>query len=119
LAGTSGDLARWARQLYMGRVLGPEGTALLLSDFRATTNYQPGVVYGYGVQALSVDGHPALGHSGRFLGARSSVRHFSLDGVTIAVLINQSRADPAVIVRALLAIATPIGPICPECPLVR
>jgi D-alanyl-D-alanine carboxypeptidase len=109
MAGTSADLARWGRTLYSGQVLGPLGTALLLSDFRKTNHYLPGVVYGYGVQAVSIDGHPALGHSGRFLGARSAVRHFSVDGLTIAVLINQSRADPAVIVRALLKVALSTG----------
>jgi D-alanyl-D-alanine carboxypeptidase len=115
MAGTSADLARWARALYTGRVLGPDGTALLLSGFSKTTNYVPGVVYGYGVQAFSIDDHPALGHSGRLLGFRSAVRHFPLDGLTIAVLTNQSRADPAVILRALLADAQPVTRTCRLC----
>jgi D-alanyl-D-alanine carboxypeptidase len=115
MAGTSGDLARWARALYGGAVLGPQGTALLLGGFTKTTAYLPGVAYGYGVQALSIDGHPSLGHSGRLLGFRSAVRHFPLDGLTIAVLTNQSRADPGVIVRALLAVALPHARACPMC----
>jgi hypothetical protein len=118
MAGTSGDLARWGRALYSGRVLGPQGTATLLGAFTRTTSYLPGVAYGYGVQALSIDGHPSLGHSGRLLGFRSAVRHFPLDGLTIAVLTNQSRADPGVVVRALLAAAVappPTGPVCPAC----
>jgi D-alanyl-D-alanine carboxypeptidase len=115
LAATSGDLATWGRALYGGRVLGPTGTGLLLSGFSKTTNYLPGVSYGYGVQALSIDGHPSLGHSGRLLGFRGAIRHFPLEGLTIAVLTNQSRADPAVIVRRLLAIALPIAPPCPRC----
>ena len=98
-------------------VLGPAGTALLLSGFSKTTAYLPGVVYGFGVQAVSIDGHPSLGHSGRLLGFRSVGRHFPLDGVTIAVLTNQSRDDPGTILRALLAVATaaPIAPPCPSC----
>jgi D-alanyl-D-alanine carboxypeptidase len=115
MAGTSGDLARWARALYRGDVLGPSGTALLLSDFTKATAYLRGVTYGYGVQALSVDGHPSLGHSGRLLGFRSAVRHFPLDGITIAVLTNQSRADPAAVVRALLKVALPAS-VCTSCP---
>ena len=117
IAGTSGDLARWARALYGGDVLGPTGTAMLLSGFSKTTSYLPGVAYGYGVQAVSIDGHPSLGHSGRLLGFRSVARHFPLEGLTIAVLTNQSRADPGVILRALLAEATrqPIAPICRSC----
>ena len=106
---------RFGRRGAGGKVLGPQGTALLLSGFTKTTNYVPGVAYGYGVQALSIDGHPSLGHSGRLLGFRSAVRHFPLDGLTIAVLTNQSRADPGLIVRALLAAAVPATSPCPAC----
>lgn len=119
IAGTSSDLAVWGRALYSGRVLGPIGTAMLLSSFSKTTQYVPDAVYGYGVQALSIDGHPSLGHSGRFLGFRSVVRHFSLDGLTIAVLTNQSRIDPGAVVRSLLKVAAPpeVPPVCTDCPL--
>jgi D-alanyl-D-alanine carboxypeptidase len=110
LAGTSDDLVRWARALYRGDVLGPIGTGLLLSDFNKTTGYLPGVSYGYGVQALSIDGHPSLGHSGRLLGFQGVVRHFPLDGLTIAVLTNQSRQDPGAVLRALLRVVIPPPP---------
>jgi len=122
IAGTSGDLAAWARQLYSGTVLGPQGTAVLLGGFSATAAYRPSVPYGYGVQALVIDGHPSFGHSGRLLGFRGVVRHFPVDGLTIAVLTNQNRADPAVIVRALLRVALPpVSPVppCPACALSR
>ena len=119
MAGTSRDLATWARALYGGRVLGPTGTATLLSGFTKTTAYLPGVAYGYGIQALSIDGHASLGHSGRLLGFRGVVRHFPIDGLTIAVLTNQSRADPGVVLRALLAVALPTAPACPACPRPR
>jgi D-alanyl-D-alanine carboxypeptidase len=119
LAGTSADLARWARLLYSGEVLGPDGTAILLGGFSATAAYHPSIVYGYGVQAVVVDGHASLGHSGRLLGFRGVVRHFPIDGLTIAVLTNQSRADPAVIVRALLPVALPPPPACPICSIAR
>jgi CubicO group peptidase (beta-lactamase class C family) len=113
IAATSEDVAQWARALYTGQVLGPAGTALLLSGFSPTTAYLPGASYGYGVQALAIDGRPTLGHSGRLLGFRGVVRHVPLDGITIAVLTNQSRADPGVIVRTLLRIAVPPPPVCP------
>jgi D-alanyl-D-alanine carboxypeptidase len=115
VASTSGDLARWARALYTGRVLGPTGTGTLLAGFTPTAGYVPGVVYGYGVQALSIAGHPSLGHSGRLRGFRSAVRHVPIDGITIAVLINDGRDDPGVIVARLLAIALPVAPACPIC----
>ena len=119
VASTSGDLAKWGRALYSGKVLGPTGTGALLAGFTPTAGYVPGVVYGYGVQALVIDGRPSLGHSGRLLGFRSAVRHFPLDGITIAVLINDSRDDPGAIVARLLPIATPIAPACIRCPLPR
>jgi D-alanyl-D-alanine carboxypeptidase len=115
MAGTSGDLARWARLLYSGEVLGPSGTAALLGGFSATAAYHPSVAYGYGVQAAVIDGHVSFGHSGRLLGFRGVVRHFPVDGVTIAVLTNQSRADPGAVLRALLAIAAPPPAPCPIC----
>jgi len=119
IASTSGDLARWGRALYGGKVLGPTGTGALLAGFTPTAGYVPGVVYGYGVQALVIDGHPSLGHSGRLLGFRSAIRHLPIDGLTIAVLINDSRDDPGVIVQRLLAVARPIAPGCPRCQLPR
>jgi len=120
LAGTSDDLAQWARRLYSGEVLGPAGTAILLGGFSATAAYRPSIAYGYGVQAIVIDGHPSLGHSGRLLGFRGALRHFPVDGLTIAVLTNQSRADPGVIVRSLLAVALPPSPpVCPICAISR
>jgi D-alanyl-D-alanine carboxypeptidase len=110
IAATSGDMARWARALYSGDVLGPIGTALMLSDFTKTTGYIRGVSYGFGVQALSIDGHASLGHSGRLLGFRGAMRHFPVEGFTIAVLTNQSRADPGAIVRSLLRVLVPPPP---------
>jgi D-alanyl-D-alanine carboxypeptidase len=119
LAGTSEDLARWARLLYSGEVLGPDGTALLLGGFSTTAAYKPRVAYGYGVQAVTVDGHASFGHSGRLLGFRGVLRHFPVEGLTIAVLTNQSRADPAEIARSLLAVALPPPTACPTCPITR
>ena len=54
---------------------------------------------------MSIDGYPALGHSGRYLGYRNVVRYLPSVGVTIAVLTNQGVVDPAVIASSLLKIA--------------
>jgi D-alanyl-D-alanine carboxypeptidase len=115
LAGTSEDLARWARLLYSGEVLGPQGTATLLGGFSTTAAYKPRIAYGYGVQAVPIAGHASFGHSGRLLGFRGVVRHLPVEGLTIAVLTNQSRADPAVIAQALVAVALP-PPVVPPSP---
>lgn len=115
IAATSSDLARWARLLYTGKVLGPTMTAAMLDGVAGTASYHPRVPYGLGVQAFPIDGRLAVGHSGRLLGFRSAVRHLPGDGVTIAVLTNQSRADPGVIVASLLAIVFSPDPPCLRC----
>jgi D-alanyl-D-alanine carboxypeptidase len=115
IAATSGDAARWGRLLFTGEVLGPGMTAQMLDGVAFTAAYRPRVPYGLGVQAFPIGGHLAVGHSGRLLGFRSAVRHLPAENVTIAVLTNQSRADPAVIVEALLSIVFEREPPCVRC----
>ncbi|HET9344994.1 MAG TPA: serine hydrolase domain-containing protein [Candidatus Limnocylindrales bacterium] len=115
VAATSSDAARWARLLYTGGVLGSDMTALMLDGVAATRGYAPRVPYGLGVQAFSIDGRPTVGHSGRLLGFRSAVRHLPGEMTTIAVLTNQSRADPGVIVRDLLSVVFAPEPPCLRC----
>jgi hypothetical protein len=54
-----------------------------------------------------IDGRETVGHGGRLLGARSEMRYLPLEGVSIAVVSNQSRTDTEVIVRSLLSVALP------------
>ncbi len=115
IAASSSDLARWARLLYSGEVLGTEMTAEMLAGVADTASYHPRVPYGLGVQAFPIAGRLALGHSGRLLGFRSAVRHLPSESLTIAVLTNQSRADPGVIVNDLLAIVFAPEPPCFRC----
>jgi CubicO group peptidase (beta-lactamase class C family) len=102
IATSATDLAHWAQDLYGGDVLTEASRAAMVADLQKTARYLPGVAYGLGVQAVSVDGHPTLGHSGRFLGARAAVRWLSDEGSSISVLTNQSRSDPNVVLRALV-----------------
>ncbi len=82
------------------------------------------VLYGLGVQSVEVDGHPTLGHSGRFLGARAAMRWLPDEQIAISVLTNQSRSDPNAVVKALLKVVLPpptpaptLAPsACPSCP---
>jgi D-alanyl-D-alanine carboxypeptidase len=115
IAATSADAALWARLLFTGEVLGPAMTAQMLDGVAFTAAYKPRIPYGLGVQAFPIGGRLAVGHSGRLLGFRSSVRHLPAESVTIAVLTNQSRADPGVIVEALLAIVFEPEPPCIRC----
>jgi D-alanyl-D-alanine carboxypeptidase len=115
IAATSRDVARWARLLYDGTALGPDQTAVMLNDVATTAAYRPRVPYGLGVQVVPILGQPSFGHSGRLLGFRAAVRHFPGELTTIAVLTNQSRTDPAIIVEHLLKIAFAPEPACTGC----
>jgi D-alanyl-D-alanine carboxypeptidase len=114
LASNASDLARWARALYAGGVLSPESMDAILGDISRTEPYKPRVPYGLGVQRVQIDGAQSLGHSGRLLGFRSAVRWLPDEDIAIAVLTNQSRTDPGIIVRALLRVAR-AGDACVNC----
>ncbi len=109
LASTPSDLVRWARALYTGSVLPPDTLAEMILAIAGEATKNATVPYGLGIQAVTVDGRPTLGHSGRLLGFRSVMRWLPHERVTIATLTNQSRADPAAITRSLLRLAlTPV-----------
>jgi D-alanyl-D-alanine carboxypeptidase len=111
-ASTARDIARWAHYLYGGEVLLPRYLAAMV-DPAGTTALRSAVPYGYGTQVVEIDGLMTVGHSGRLLGFRSAVRYLPDQGVSIAVLTNQSRTDPGPIVRSLLRIAlTPLDTAC-------
>jgi D-alanyl-D-alanine carboxypeptidase len=105
IASTSSDMARWARALYGGGVLTGRTVEAMVDDVARTATFTPYVPYGLGVQRVTIEGAETLGHSGRFLGFRAALRYLPETGLSIAVLTNQSRTDPAIIVRALLRIA--------------
>jgi D-alanyl-D-alanine carboxypeptidase len=115
IAATSGDVARWARLLYGGTAIGADQLAIMVGDIATTASYRPRVPYGLGIQVFSIDGRLSYGHSGRLLGFQAAVRHFPGDATTIAVLTNQSRADPAIILQHLVAILFERGPACLGC----
>jgi D-alanyl-D-alanine carboxypeptidase len=110
IAATSGDVARWARALYSGDVLPRATVGAMIADARNTARFRPKIGYGLGVQVTTLDGRPALGHSGRLIGFRSVVRHLPTDGITVAVLTNESNTDPTIIAKALLRIVSPPAP---------
>lgn len=116
IASTARDLVIWARALYGGAVLSPASRFAMVADIGVTAPFKPTVPYGLGVQAATIDGRPTLGHSGRLLGSRSVVRWLPDERIGIAVLTNQSRADPNIIARALLQVVLGTAPECAGCP---
>ena len=87
----------------------------MTADVAVSAPFKPSVPYGLGVQAATVDGRPTLGHSGRLLGSRSVVRWLPNEGITIAVLTNQSRSDPNLVARALLRVVLGAPRECDSC----
>ncbi len=107
VASSAQDLARWARALYGGYALSEAAVAEMVGDADRTAALRPGYPYGLGVQVFWIDGRISFGHSGRLVGARSVLRWFPDEGLAIAVLTNQSRFDPAPILRDLFAVVAP------------
>ncbi|MFL5680117.1 MAG: serine hydrolase [Chloroflexota bacterium] len=116
IAASSADIARWAQGLYGGRVLSPGDLALMIGDVGQTAKFHPRIAYGFGVQAVKVNGYRAYGHSGRLQGFQAVVRYLPDQRVTVAVLTNQSRSDPAIILRELVRVALPAPGGCDNCP---
>jgi D-alanyl-D-alanine carboxypeptidase len=114
MAASSGDAARWARALYAGDVLPRATLREMVGEARNTARFRPKIGYGLGVQVATLDGRPTLGHSGRLVGFRSVVRHLPDQGITIAVLMNESNTDPTIIAKALLRIVSPPPKVEPE-----
>jgi len=98
---TGGDLARWARALYGGDVLGAETRALMLAGTDAP-ELGRGMRYGLGVE-LWPSG--AVGHSGFFPGYLTEMRWWAEPGMAVAVQVNTSDAR---------AVGKSLGRLCEE-----
>ncbi|MDP2350263.1 MAG: serine hydrolase, partial [Chloroflexota bacterium] len=109
--------ARWMGAFAGGRVLPADLQAAMLADAARTQAMRAGVPYGLGIRVVSVDGRRALGHSGRFLGFRNVVLYLPETRLSIAVLTNQSRYDPAKIATMLLRIVSPRPVVTPSPPV--
>ena len=116
IASTSSDLVRWAQALYGGSLLEPATRAEMVGDVARTAPYKPGVAYGLGVQSVVIAGHPTLGHSGRYLGARAAIRWVTDERIAIAVVTNQSRSDTNKVLADLLKVALQPRSDCVTCP---
>lgn len=116
VAASSWDLARWTRALFGGQLLSGAALGTML-DTASTSRYRYAVPYGMGVQQYTIGGRIAYGHGGRLMGARSAIRYIASEGISIAVVTNTDRADPAVIAAALLEVTLPPLPPPPPTPL--
>lgn len=88
---TAEDLARWARALYEGEVIGQAYLDQMLTFHPATLSWVPPLTgYGLGTGRLTWSGKEFWGHGGTYgqAGYASGVIYSPEDGVTIAILIN-------------------------------
>jgi D-alanyl-D-alanine carboxypeptidase len=88
---SSYDLARWARELFTGRVYGPQTLARAVEGVSAP-GLGRGSRYGLGVILWTTRLGPAWGHSGYFPGYLTEVRWYPDLGVAVAVQVNTSAA---------------------------
>jgi CubicO group peptidase (beta-lactamase class C family) len=87
LYSTTGDLYRWARALFNGEVISPEG---LQTALEAGADL-PGATTGEYAAGLFMDelvGHRVIGHDGRIQGFVTFLSYFPEDDVTLIVLSN-------------------------------
>lgn len=107
LAGDVPSLARWADELFGGRIV-------TRRSLRAMSRFHPGgpwPAYGLGLARRSIDGHDAWGHTGAGFGSHSEVWHLPRDGLTVAVAWNRDAIDAdARLLPALVRAALPVVP---------
>ncbi len=114
MAATALDTALWMNALGSGRVVPPEMVAAMQADEAHTAAVGANLTYGLGISTVKVAGHVAMGHSGRYLGARNVVRYLPDLHLAIAVLTNQSEIDPALIAASMVRAVTASGADMPK-----
>ena len=114
MAATALDTAHWMNALGSGRVVPPEMVAAMQADEAHTAAVGANLTYGLGISTVKVAGHVAMGHSGRYLGARNVVRYLPDLHLAIAVLTNQSEIDPALIAASMVRAVTASGADMPK-----
>lgn len=99
---TAEDLCDWHAQLLGGKVLAPESLKAMLTPVTLNDGRLPKgpngaeIRYGFGVGLDTVDGHPAVDHSGGIQGFASHIETFTDLGVTWVTLLNTDTVAPQV-----------------------
>jgi CubicO group peptidase (beta-lactamase class C family) len=97
LYSNTGDLLRWQRALYEGKLL----SAGALQSM--TTPYQSG--YGYGLGVTDARGSKEYGHGGGIEGFATEVRYRAADKISVIVLSNIEGSELAPLVSGLTIVA--------------
>jgi D-alanyl-D-alanine carboxypeptidase len=110
LCSMPGDLVRWARALARGEVVSSASYARMtrpaVLDDGSAIQYPPGAPadmtgYGLGIMVGANDGRPVHFHGGGIPGFSSYLTYFPDQDVAVAVVINQTPANPAALLQRL------------------
>jgi len=107
--GTPRDLARWARALYSGAVLGEATTRRMVEGGAEAPGLGAGVTYGIGAMVRPTRIGTMLGHDGQFPGYASTMGYFPERRIAVAVQVNTDAAK--VRGRTLVEIATDLAAV--------
>lgn len=97
LQSTTGDLFRWTRGLFGGRVISPASLKEMTTPFMAG--------YGFGVIVRTDCGGTVVEHSGAIQGFNAMLSYYPDDELTVAVLANVNGSAPQEIARHLAVLA--------------
>lgn len=99
------DLAKWDAALYAERVLPQAALAQMWTPIRlndGTTH-----PYGFGWSLGSVNGRRIIEHGGAWQGFKTFIARYVGDGLTVIVLMNQGRANPATFAHGIAGVIDP------------
>jgi D-alanyl-D-alanine carboxypeptidase len=99
------DLARWAADLRVHRVLSEQDLATIWTPVRL--NDGGTYPYGFGWMLGDVRGHRRVGHTGAWQGFKTSIERFPQSDLTVIVLANLAEARPDAISLGVAGILEP------------
>lgn len=86
LYSTTGDLLKWERALFGGKVVSPASLTKMLTPDKNN--------YAYGVSVQTTNGRKVIAHGGSIDGFNTSMAHYPESGVTVIVLGNVNSMTP-------------------------
>jgi CubicO group peptidase (beta-lactamase class C family) len=103
LYSTTGDLLRWERALFGGKVLTPASLEEMLTPFKNG--------YAFGVSIRTIGGHRCVWHNGGIDGFNAAMAYYPEDKLVVIVLGNVNGVAPAEIEANVARVA--LGESCP------
>jgi CubicO group peptidase (beta-lactamase class C family) len=99
LYSTTGDLLRWERGLFGGKLLSAESLRKMTAPFKSD--------YAFGLGVKAVNGRKAISHGGGIEGFNTFLAYYPDDKLTVVVLANLNGRAPEAIAEKLAETARP------------